>query len=243
MIGRPEDEQKVMKLIRDTIEKIEGVEYPEGSMEVANQRIDRVTYYTIKFEDWKGSDTKDTLELVLQQIMNPCLLFINHAYYKYMHSPLGDAPEGFIIQDSPSTIVTNILGKVKASELEDEKHLKLPGNRADDDVTGDNYADVKLAKMQSMKMELAVKAGVFHFLDAESIKEATDKRDKHDRDDYNYGTTMRRMKSRVFINTRMEIEDSLVELEKEWILTPVSGHHKVLDFFIIEGESVEVSLD
>ncbi len=66
MIGRPEDEKPVLDLIKVTIEKLEGVEYPEGSVEVANQKINKVSYYPIKFEDWKGSETKDTLTLVLQ---------------------------------------------------------------------------------------------------------------------------------------------------------------------------------
>ncbi len=42
---------------------------------------------------------------------------------------------------------------------------------------------------------------------------------------------------------RAEIETSLVDLEKEWILTPVKGLNQVLDFYIVEGDSVETSFD
>ena len=88
-------------------------------------------------------------------MINPAVVFVNHAheYEKTHHS------------HTAGITITKLLGQRLLGDLEIQKNIELPGNRADDE-----YIQPGLNKMKSMRMTLNKKSAVVHLLDAAAIK-------------------------------------------------------------------------
>lgn len=111
MIGTPDVYEAVKAKIKETITQIEGMEYPEEeSMTVANQELDRIHFWAMEEADWQDEDKLGVLSDIVEQMVNPCVIFINHAAYSYSEQ------EG--VENSPATLVTNMLGKRLLGDLE-----------------------------------------------------------------------------------------------------------------------------
>lgn len=90
-----------MKSIREAINEIEGMEYPEDESNlVANREINRIHYFVMEPNEFKEGDSLSLLGDIINQIMNPSVVFINH------HHPY----EKTTYDQTPGIIVTRFLG-------------------------------------------------------------------------------------------------------------------------------------
>lgn len=155
LIGLPKDTQPVMDLIKETIREVEGMEYPENeSTTVADQEINRIHYFSMVTQDFETPQSLLILKDVITQMLNPAVIFVNHAH----------PYEKYLTEETAGTIVTNFCGERLMEDLEIQKNIELPGNRADDE-----YVQPSLSKMKSMRMTLNTKSAVVHLLDRAAI--------------------------------------------------------------------------
>jgi hypothetical protein len=135
MIGRSEDKKPVMQLIRDTIFKIEDMEYPnEDSFKVAFMEMSRVEFFTMEDAQWIDEQEDERLKEIVLSLINPCATFINHQYYRHYKFP-----------NKPYVQLVNWLGERSGGDLEFKKNIDLKGNRSKD-IAGDSYSEMKLTK-------------------------------------------------------------------------------------------------
>ena len=69
-----------MNLIKQTITKIEDMEYPDKSTTIANQEISHIHFFNMDLKDWKSNDSLELLDDIIQRLANPKILIINHEH-------------------------------------------------------------------------------------------------------------------------------------------------------------------
>lgn len=101
-------------------------------------------------DDFEKGHSLEILNDIITQMLNPAVVFVNHEHLY----------EKTNFHQTPGVIITKMLGERLMGDLEIQKNIELPGNRADDE-----YIQPTFNKMKSMKMTLNNKSAIVHLLD------------------------------------------------------------------------------
>ena len=125
LIGRKSDKKRVESMLR----KLFGADVDAEVYDIEGQSISRVFYFPINDDEWNGESAQLlNLKALMSRVVNPSVTVMNHGYFdSTLQKSQDDVAKVF--ENTPYSIVTNLLGERLLEELDLMKDVDLGASR------------------------------------------------------------------------------------------------------------------